>query len=308
MNILIAGGTGFIGRQLVPALIAAKHSQVMIGRDKDKTNKLFKGSVKAATWDDLSHLNPDEFDAIINLTGENIAAKRWSESTKTAILNSRIQATSLLVKWAEMGTIRKPHLYNASAVGFYGLQDELAAPATAFTEHSSPLTPTQNEFCGPLVMQWEKTALMANDIPVTLMRFGVVLKRGEGMLKKLELPAKLGLGAVIGTGKQPIAWIDCDDLVSAIVFLIEHPDIKGPVNLVAPECVSQHAFTTTLSATLKRPVFVNMPSWLVKMLFGQMGEELLLSGQTVAPERLMIAQFNFKYPTLASSLAHEFRS
>lgn len=146
----------------------------------------------------------------------------------------------------------------------------------------------------------------AMGMPVTLMRFGVVLKRGEGMLKKLQFPTQYGMGAVIGTGEQPLAWIDSNDLVHAILFLLEHPEITGPINLVAPECVSQKKFIKTLAQALKKPIFLRLPAWSIRFLFGQMGEELLLSGQTVAPQRLAEYQFKFKYPTLLAALTKEF--
>jgi len=305
MKIIIGGATGFIGRQLIPALLAAKHQLVVIGRDKAKISRLFPSQVEAAEWNDLNHYLPDHFDAIINLTGENIAERRWSRATMDAILNSRLDATNRFVTWSGKAATRHPHLYNASAVGYYGLQKEVAEANHAFAESSQPNDAAPGEFASALVKQWEDAA-SAGQNPVTLMRFGVVLKRGEGMLKKLEFPARLGLGAVIGSGSQPLAWIDSDDLVNAIIFLLNHPDITGPVNLVAPECVSQKTFTQTLARTLKKPALLWLPAPVVKLLFGQMGEELLLSGQTVAPERLQLNGYTFAYPTLQASLEHAY--
>lgn len=306
MNIIIGGGTGLIGQVLVPELIRAGHDVTIIGRAKEKIQKCFKNTVHAVTWDELESLNPDEIDAIINLTGENIAEHRWSSKVKNKLLSSRIEATHHFVHWATKAKSKKPHLYNASAIGIYGLQKKLPDANDAFTEQSQNNATSETSFASLLVSQWEQAALQGTNIPVTLMRFGVVLKRGEGMLKKLELPARYAMGAIVGTGEQPLAWIDHIDLVNGILFLIAHPEITGPINLVAPQHVSQKVFNQTLAKVLKKPTFLRLPAWLVHLLFGQMGEELLLSGQAVIPQRLLDHQFDFKYPTLLSALTREF--
>ncbi|VEB34003.1 TIGR01777 family oxidoreductase [Legionella cherrii] len=308
MKIIIGGGTGLVGQTLVPELIQSGHNVYVIGRDEEKIKKTFANTVHAISWDELDLLNPNEFDVIINLAGENIADDRWSDETKERLLSSRIETTSQFVLWGIKAEAKKPHLYNASAVGIYGLQKTRAANNLTFTETTPPIDSPETSFSTQLVTQWEQTAKKGFELgmPVTLMRFGVVLKRGAGMLKKLELPTKYGLGAVLGSGKQPLAWIDSTDLAEAIMFLIAHPEITGPVNLVAPECVSQKTFTKTFAQVLKKPAFLRMPAWVVTLLFGQMGEELLLSGQTVAPQRLSEYQYDFKYPTLLSALTKEF--
>jgi hypothetical protein len=309
MNIIIGGGSGLVGKILVPELLQSGHNIYVIGRNADKIKHSCSDSVHAITWDKLHTLNPEEFTAIINLAGENIADKRWTAKTKERLLASRIETTKQLVLWGIKAKSKKPHLYNASAVSIYGLQKELA-PNNAFTETSTPRDSPTISFSSQMVNQWEQAAQkgFAMDMPVTLMRFGVVLKRGEGMLKKLELPTKLGLGAVVGSGKQPLAWIDSTDLLRAIMFLLAHPEITGPVNMVAPESVSQKTFTKTLAHVLRKPALLHLPDWLTQILFGQMGKELLLSGQNVVPQRLSDYKFQFKYPTLLSALTKELGS
>ncbi|CAM2737152.1 nucleoside-diphosphate sugar epimerase [Legionella steigerwaltii] len=308
MKIIIGGGTGLVGQTLVPELLESGHNIYVIGRDEEKIKQIFANKVHAISWDELNALNPNEFDVIINLAGENIAAHRWSSETKERLLSSRIETTSQLVLWGLKAEEKKPHLYNASAVGIYGLQKIRAQDNLTFTETTPPIDSPDTSFSTQLVTQWEQTAKRGFEMgmPVTLMRFGVVLKRGDGMLKKLELPTKYGIGAVVGSGEQPLAWIDSADLVKAIMFLIAHPEITGPVNLVAPECVTQKTFTKTFAQVLNKPAFLQMPAWVVTLLFGQMGEELLLSGQTVTPQRLLEYQFDFEYPTLFSALTKEF--
>lgn len=308
MNIIIGGGTGLVGHALITKLLMSAHKITVVGRSKEKIKTRFQNSVQATTWDELNSLNPDEFDVIINLTGENIAEHRWSAKIKKKLLFSRIDATQHFVLWAKNARSKKPRLYNASAIGIYGLQKKVPNKTEAFTEQSTINNTLETSFSSQLVKQWEQAALqgMAMDIPITLMRFGVVLKRGEGILKKLELPTRYGMGAIVGTGEQPLAWIDHVDLVNGILFLISHPEITGPVNLVAPQLVSQKIFTKTLAKVLNKPAFLHLPEWFVKLTFGEMGEELLLSGQAVIPERLLEYQFRFEYPDLSSALAWEF--
>ncbi|WP_454781558.1 TIGR01777 family oxidoreductase [Legionella sp. WA2022007384] len=308
MNIIICGGTGLVGQLLVPELLQSEHNIYVIGRDKEKIKRIFSNTVHAVTWDELNTLNPNEFDVIVNLTGENIADHRWSTKTKEKLLSSRIKRTNQLVLWGIKATTKKPHLYNASAVSIYGLQKKLGQDNITFTE-TTPIGSSETSFANQLVTQWEEAAKkgFAAGMPVTIMRFGVILKRGGGMLKKLELPARYGMGAVIGSGEQPLAWIDSTDLVEAIRFLISRPEITGPINLVAPQQVSQKTFTKTFAQVLGKPALMWIPAWATQLLFGQMGEELLLSGQTVMPQRLSEYQFNFKYPTLLSALTKEFR-
>lgn len=310
MKIIVSGGTGLIGKALIPKLLQSGHEIQIIGRNKEKIKQIFSNTVHATSWNELDTLNPDEFDAIINLAGESIAAHRWNTRIKEQQLSSRLKTTNQLVEWGLNAKKKKPHLYNASAVGIYGLQKKLAQDNIIFTETSTPLSSPEICFSTQLVTQWETAAKrgFAMGMPVTLMRFGVVLKRGEGMLKKLEFPAQYGMGAVVGSGEQPIAWIDSADLTDAILFLLTHPEITGPINLVAPECISQKKFTKTLAQVLKKPAFLWLSAWSIRLLFGQMGEELLLSGQTVVPQRLTEYQFNFKYPTLFAALTKEYNS
>ncbi len=307
MKIIIGGGTGFIGRMLVPALVRQGHEVTVVGRHSSKILNVYPKQVMAVEWSNLTSLDAAYFDAIINLTGANIAEKRWSDPVKRELIDSRVNAALSFVDWCKKSSGTKPHLYNASAVGYYGLQNALPSDPSLFSEDSNTGI-TDNSFSRHLVLEWEKAANHAatENIPLTIMRFGVVLHRGEGMLKQLELPAKLGMGAVLGSGVQPISWISADDLVSAIQFLLAHPEITGVVNFVAPEVVTQKYFTQTLAKILKRPAILRMPSWLVKLLFGQMGEELLLAGQAASPQRLLNQQFVFKHPALHDALEYEF--
>ena len=306
MKILLAGATGFVGRSLVPALLKDAHEVVVVGRNKEKIEKLWGDKVTGYTWQTLT-ISPDDFDAVINLAGENIADKRWSASVKKSLLDSRLNTTKKLIDWLSQATTKKAHLYNASAIGIYGSTLTPHQNTTPLTETSVAPEKDCQDFAAKLVQEWEKTAnlALANDNPVTLMRFGVVLKRNEGALKKLGLQFNVCLGGTIGSGEQSFSWIHIDDLVSAILFLLKHPEITGPVNLTSPGCVSQKDFAQTLATAMHRPCLLPLPAFLIKTAFGQMGEELLLAGQHVFPERLLDNKFEFQHPDLQSALAKE---
>jgi uncharacterized protein (TIGR01777 family) len=240
------------------------------------------------------------------LAGYNISEHRWTNQTKKLIKQSRTSTTMLLAKWCANAT-RKPHLYTTSAIGIYGLQPltEKLPPALDETTQIHFGHPT--DFLSEIGQAWEQAAQPAIDagVPVTFMRFAVVLKRGEGMLKKVTPSFSLGLGATIGSGNQPFCWVHIDDLVRAIQFLLQHPNVVGAVNICAPECVNQKTFARLLARTMHRPAFMRIPTPIVKLLFGQMGEELLLRGQNVFPEHLFAMGFIFDYPNLASALEHD---
>ena len=307
-NILICGASGFVGKSLIPALLQERYTVSVLGRDKSKLQKTFRHDVTYYTWDELNTIAPDEFTAVINLAGENIAAGRWTKNNKLKIVNSRVETTSKIVAWCLRAKFNKPHLYNTSAIGVYGLQpaQEILPPPLRETD-ALPFTSKPTSFLREVGQAWEGATLSAHqaNYPLTLLRFAVVLKRGEGMLQKLALPFSLGLGAVLGQGKQAVTWIHIEDLVAGILFLLKHPAIQGPVNLCSPTCVDQKTFAATLAQVMHRPLFFTTPAFVVNMLFGQMGAELLLGGQNIYPQRLQENGFCFKYADLHAALMRE---
>lgn len=307
MRILIAGGTGFVGRHLIPALLNDQHALFILGRDKAKINSLFSNKVHSLSWSELNNHDSGNFDAVINLSGQNIGAGRWTDSVKQSIKNSRVLTTQQLAVWCSQ-TKNPPHLYNASAIGIYGLQPTAAELTKPLTENTMIAWNKPTDFLSEIGQQWEQAAKPALDanVPVTLMRFAVVLKHNEGALKKMLPAFKFGLGGTLGSGQQAFCWVYIEDLINAILFLLKHPEITDAVNICAPECVTQKQFAQTLGKVLQRPTLITTPAWLLKMLFGQMAEELLLSGQHVYPEKLLASGFEFRYPTLESALRHDF--
>ncbi|MDA8562147.1 TIGR01777 family oxidoreductase [Gammaproteobacteria bacterium] len=301
MKILIAGATGFIGRHLVKALLKNNHELTIVGRSKPKIDTTFKKKIPAHSWKQLKDLSPKNFDAVINLSGETISHIRWTKSIKKTIINSRIKATTNLIKWLLTSTKKTPHLYNASAVGVYGIESSNSSPP--LTEDSL-ISPEQNDFLSQVGRYWEEscqTATHAN-YPVTILRFGVVMKNNEGFLKQLKPSFKLGLGAVLGSGEQMISWIHINDLTKAILFLLERPTIKGPVNICSPHPINQKSFAKWYAESLNRPLIFKLPKQIIKLLFGEMGKELLLSGQNVYPEKLLSIGFKFDLPNIKQAL------
>jgi uncharacterized protein (TIGR01777 family) len=307
MKIVVCGATGFVGRHLVPALLDDQHQVLVVGRDTNKAQNIFKKTVNYLNWDQLDQASPDEFDAIINLSGENIAEHRWTPNLKKRIKQSRVNSTKKIISWCLKSKNKKPHIYNASAIGIYGLQTSQKNLPEQLTESSDISFGNPSDFLSDVGQAWEGAAnpAIADGFPVTFMRFAVVLKRNEGILKKLETPFYFGLGCILGNGDQAFTWIDIDDLIRVILFLLHHPEITGAVNLCSPQCVSQRDFARTLANIMHRPLFLKMPKTLIKILFGEMGEALLLGGQHVYPKRLKELGFEFLYPDLHSALLHE---
>lgn len=305
MNILIAGASGFIGSELTKVL-SKEHRVTVLGRELKRLEQSFPDTIGKLTWEYLDKEDAKQFEIVINLSGSNIGAKRWTQSVKQELIESRTLTNKKLIDWL-IKQQADPHYFCANAVGIYGAHDKNTPP---FDENSpiNEKNPT-NDFLTKISLAWQQSLQPAIDkgIKVTTLRFGVVLKKGEGMLKKLELPFSLGFGTILGSGQQIISWIHYEDLVNAMIFLLEHPQITGAVNITSPNPVSQKEFATDFANVLKRPLFLRMPPFLVNSLFGEMGEYLLLKGQNVVPKRLLESNYKFKYPTLISALKQEYR-
>jgi uncharacterized protein (TIGR01777 family) len=302
MNILIAGASGFIGTNLVHHL-SQNHNITVIGRNFNKLQQLFGEDISKLTFEHLANFDAINYDLIINLSGSNIGAKRWNQSIKQELIESRTSTNHKLVEWL-LNQKATPRFFCANAIGIYGAQE---ISNNTFDESTSrPSTP--NDFLQKICFAWEKSLQKAIDasIPVTTMRFGVVLKKGCGMLQKLELPFRLGLGSILGNGNQTLSWIHYQDLLNAIDFLIANPNITGAVNITSPIPVAQKEFALSLAKSLERKLFFRTPAWFIKLLFGEMGEYLLLKGQKVLPKRLTEMGFKFLYPNIEMALSAEY--
>ncbi|EGG99280.1 Cell division inhibitor [gamma proteobacterium IMCC2047] len=299
MRILITGGTGFIGARLCAVLREAGHQLVVYSRQPAGRVKMLCGE-GAESLNSLDNLSGEEgIDAVINLAGESIAAKRWTPERKQQLLDSRLNTTQALLD--AMAAMPKPPgcLINASAVGFYGDQGD------RLVDEDSQLGDLQSsDFGRELCQRWEQTALQAEalGVRVCIVRIGVVVGAGGGFLSKMLPPFKLGLGGQMGSGQQWMSWVHREDLINIIIWLLEHPDCSGPYNATSPGAVRNKAFTKTLADALNRPALLPMPSVVAKAMFGEMSQ-LLLTGQHVVPKRITDAGFEFKYADLKSALS-----
>lgn len=293
MKILVAGASGLVGTALKNYLAGLGHEVVSLSRGGQE------GSVH---WDpERGEINPEElegFDAVVNLAGENIAGKRWSEGEKRRILESRVKATRLLADTLAH-LARPPKVWiNASAVGYYGSQGE-----KMLSEANGPGT----GFLAGVCQAWEGAtgAAAKKGIRVVLTRFGIVLSPKGGILGRLITPFKLGLGGKIGNGNQYMSWIAIEDLVAIIGHILVHDEIVGPLNVVSPHAVTNGEFTEELANTLHRSAFFTMPAAIARLVFGkEMAEEMLLASARVYPKRLLETEYVFQYPKLSGALQH----
>jgi uncharacterized protein (TIGR01777 family) len=299
MKIIIAGGSGLIGSALFKALVIQKHSIVLLSRNPDRVR--IPGTVQVVQWDSATvgewAKDVDGADAIINLTGESIAVRRWTSAQKRKILSSRIDSTRAIVSAIEQATRKPSVLINASAVGYYG-----NVPEEVVEEDH----PKGNGFLSDVCEQWEREALRARElgIRVVLVRTGIVLDKNGGALQKLLIPFKLFVGGPLGSGKQWFPWIHLQDEVSAILYAMQNEQIAGPVNLSAPEPVRMAEFCKVLGKILHRPSWLPMPEILLKLVLGEMAKPLLFDGQKAISKKLLDMGFKFQFPALESALTN----
>ena len=293
-RILITGGTGFIGHVLCRELLARDYELTVFSRQPPETVKSSCGRVEAVS--DLQQLRSHPgYDAVINLAGEGIADKRWSETRKQELRDSRIGVTETLVEVIRSWERAPKVLVSGSAVGFYGDQG-----AATVTEDTSP----NDEFTHRLCRDWENAAkpLADDGVRVCFSRTGVVAGPGGGFLERMILPFKLGLGGRLGSGTQYMPWIHRDDVVGALIWMMENPNASGPFNVVSPNPATNAEFTRTLGKVLHRPTLFPAPPPVLKVALGEMAR-LLLTGQKAIPERLTQEKFEFRYPDLEQALS-----
>ncbi|KGD82920.1 hypothetical protein C7434_1927 [Pantoea sp. PNA 14-12] len=293
MHILMTGGTGLIGRHLIPQLQARGHTISVVTRDVVAARETLGENI--AFWSGLAQQHSlDGVDAVINLAGEPIADKRWTEPHKQQLCESRWQITERIASLINASTTPPRVLISGSATGFYGNSGEVV-----LTEED----PGQNEFTHTLCARWEQLALTAQSdrTRVCLLRTGVVLAREGGALSKMKLPFRLGVGGPLGSGKQYMPWIHIDDMVNGILWLLDHDDCQGPYNMVAPYAVRNEQFAATLGEVMHRPAFMRTPASAIKLMMGE-SSVLVLGGQHVLPKRLEAAGFRFRWYDLHDAL------
>lgn len=296
MNILMTGSSGLIGSALVASLKAEGH----------KITRLLSpgssgGGPDTHRWDPMSGgvdaIELEGHDAVVHLAGENIAKGRWTASKKRAIQDSRVLGTKGLCDALAKHLNPAKILISASAIGIYGNRGD-----ETLTERSDLGT----GFLAETAKLWEAAVEPARKkgMRIVHLRFGVVLSPKGGALKAMLLPFKMGLGGMVGDGKQYMSWVALDDAVEVIKKALEDEIYSGPYNVVSPNPVTNADFTKTLGKVLGRPTFAKMPGFGAKVLFGEMGDALLLGSQRVIPKRLKECWYEFKYPDLEPALRH----
>ncbi len=302
MRVIVTGGTGLIGRELVRELNDHGHSVVVLSRNPAK--KEVPGEVEMVKWDAESAkgwiTEVERSEAIVNLAGENIAGSgllpdRWTENKKRRILDSRLKAGRAVNEAVEAADSPPDVVIQASAVGYYGTSED-----RLFTEEASVGT----DFLAGIAEEWEDVSLPLEDLGVrrVVIRTGVVLSPEGGVLPRLLLPHRFFLGGPLGSGKQPYSWIHVKDEVRAIRFLLESEGAGGPFNLTAPNPRSNRAFARQLGKVLGRPSFFRVPGFLIRALLGE-AAIMVLQGQRVEPARLKDLGFEFRFPELEEALS-----
>lgn len=293
MEIVVTGGTGLIGRHLIPRLLESGHQVTVVTRNPEKARQILDSRV--ILWKGLEDKkNLNHVDAVINLAGEPIADKRWTEQQKERLCQSRWSITQKLADLINASDTPPAVLISGSAAGYYGDLGEVVV-----TEEEPP----HNEFTHKLCARWEQIASSAQSekTRVCLLRTGVVLAPKGGILAKMVPSFRIGMGGPIGTGRQYLAWIHIDDMVNGILWLLNH-NLQGPFNMVSPYPVRNEQFAHALGHALNRPAIVRVPATAIRLLMGE-SSVLVLGGQRALPKRLEASGFAFRWYDLEEALA-----
>jgi uncharacterized protein (TIGR01777 family) len=291
MKILITGGTGLIGSSLVPILRPCDIA--VYTRNVAMAEQILGHKIHFLST--LTHLdNLDDYDVVINLAGEPIAAKKWTDEQKHKIENSRWSITKDIVELIKAGENPPELLISGSAIGFYGRQQEQIIDE----DFSSP----NDEFSHQLCERWEFLANQAQSdkTRVCILRTGVVISKRGGALHKMLLPFRLGLGGPIGEGKQYMSWIHLEDMLRGIAHLIANKSCEGVYNFTSPNPVTNLEFSRELASALSRPCLFKAPEFVLRMMMGEMAD-LVIYGQRVVPKRLQESGYEFIYPEISQA-------
>ncbi len=292
MKVLITGASGLIGTALQRSFHEKGYEMLLASRSEPKDDHHIQWDAEKG----FSEPEPLEgIDAVVHLAGESVSGLRWTEDKKKAIRDSRVLGTRSVVDAISRLKERPRVLVSASAVGFYGERGD-----EELTESSA----AGDEFLSVVAKEWESEARRAEDagIRTVLLRNGIVLSKDGGALGTMLFPFKMGVGGVVGSGKQWMSWISLDDVVAIINFAIENENLRGAVNAVSPNPVTNYEFTKALGDVLYRPTILPLPEFAVSMVFGEMGDALLLASTKVLPKRLLDAGFEFNYPNLKPAI------
>ena len=298
MRILISGSHGLVGTALIKSLETAGHEVFRLVRYGPTSDAEIEWSPDRYS---IALSRIEGFDAVVNLAGESIAEGRWTDEKKRRIRDSRVKGTKLLGDALANLTDSPKTFICASAIGYYGNRGD---------ETLTEANPPGDGFLANVCREWEEATALATEkgIRVVNTRFGIILDKNGGALAKMLPPFRMGIGGRIGSGKQWMSWITLEDVIGALEFALTNDAMRGPVNFVAPNPVRNVQFTKALGKALSRPTFFPIPAFGVRLLFGEMGEALLLGGQNVRPAKLLEAEYEFRFPELPSALNHTIHS
>jgi uncharacterized protein (TIGR01777 family) len=296
MKILVSGASGLVGAALMPQLESAGHSVFRLVRSASKSHGLSERNV---SWDsatgELDLQAAEGAGAVIHLAGASIADGRWTAVRKTLLRSSRVDATQQLLRG--MARLRQPPrtFICASAIGYYGNRGD-----EVLTESSAP----GGDFLAVLCQEWETAARGAEQLGMRTvnLRFGIILSKAGGALPRIMMPFRLGMGGKLGSARQWMSWVAWQDVTSLILFALEHEEIHGAVNVVAPAPVRNWEFAETLGRVMHRPSIFPAPAFAIRLALGEMADALLLSSQRVVPERATQAGYSYRYPALDEAL------
>ena len=301
MNVVIVGGTGFIGRNVAPILAGGGHAVTILTRNRRTASAVVGGNVHVREWDPADRQTLEQAfqgqDAVINLAGAPVADRRWTPSRKAVLRASRVEITRTIVTaLSGLSTPVRPSIFvSSSGIGFYGLEtandaDETQGPGTGFL--------------ADLCVEWEREAFRATDygIRTTCLRISMVLGKNGGALQKMLLPFKLFLGGPIGQGTQPVSWVHVEDLGRLVAAILEQPCYKGAINAASPRPVTMKEFCLQLGRVLGRPSWLPVPAWALQLGLGELST-LMTHGQSVNPLVAQQMGFTFQYPDLEPALS-----
>lgn len=290
MNVIVAGGSGFIGKAVREALDGAGYKATLLSRWPAADALSWDGRTQGP-WADVVAAA----DAVVNLSGAGIADKRWTAARKKEIWDSRTDSTRALVEALSRPGAKAKVLVNSSAVGFYG--DVADGDVTESASKG-------NGFLAEVCAAWEAEALRAEKagVRVVLLRTGIVLGKGGGALGKMALPFKLFVGGPVGSGKQWFPWVHVEDVAGAVLHALQTPSLKGPVNMTAPAPLTNRDFSAALGRAMGRPSWAPAPGFALKIALGEMAD-MLLGGQKAVPAKLLASGYRFKYPGADEALS-----
>lgn len=285
--IVITGAGGFLGSR-VSAFLEARGYHVI------KANRVSNSPQQLGDWNtSTGAIKLEEKPAaVINLAGRSIVHKRWTDKEKKLLWKSRVDTTDTLAGYLKSEGWMPPVWIGASGLGIYGDHQDNPIPED---------TPVNDSFLGKMAHHWERAALKHLDpaqTRFTAIRFSMILGKEGGAWPRIKFPFSLGLGGNIGNGSQFWSWVHIEDVVAMVHFILENDNVAGPVNVASPNPVRNAEFTRTVAGVLKRPAFIPLPAFAVKLIFGEMGEELFLSSQKTSVDKILAAGFTFNYPDL----------